>query len=79
MENENSKKEERTLKINKEKLILAQAKKMKLHITLRDSSWRNGFVIDLNSDFFMFDDTHNGKEPIFYIEVSKVDPYVNLQ
>ena len=61
---------------NEEKILLSFQKKIKIHLTLRDGSFRNGFVKELKSDFFMFDDTINGIEPIFFLELKNVEPYM---
>ena len=54
---------------NNELLLLAHKKQIKIHLILKDTSWRNGFVKELSGDFFMFEDPVNGLEPIFYLQV----------
>ena len=68
MTNENTK--------NEELILLAYDKKIKLHIVLASGDWRNGFVKEIKADFFLFDDVVNGTEPIFYLQLKKVEPYV---
>jgi len=63
-------------KINKEKILTAFSGKIKLHISLKDGSWRNGFVFETSADFFIFEDNVNGKESIFFLELKEVHPYL---
>ena len=63
-------------KLNEEKIYEAFSKGIKLHLILRDNSWRNGFVREISADFFIFDDRENGKEPIFFLELVKAEPYM---
>jgi len=68
MVNENEEKNER-------KIFLAWKNNIKLHITLSDNSWRNGYVFDMSADFFFFEDKVNGREPIFFLDLKRVEPY----
>jgi len=61
---------------NEEKILLSFQNKIKVHLTLRDNSFRNGFVKELKAGFFMFEDRENGVEPIFYLELKNVKPYM---
>jgi hypothetical protein len=61
---------------NEELIFLAFDKKIKLHIVLESGDWRNGFVKEIKADFFLFDDTINGVEPIFYLQLKKVEPFM---
>jgi len=80
MKEELKKKEELNdfININKEKVIKAFESNLKLHIKLKNSSWRNGFVKSIEADFFIFEDNMNGEEPFFWIELLKVDPCLEL-
>lgn len=62
--------------INNEQLVrLAFSKQIKVHLTLKDGSWRNGFVTQTSADFFHFKDTKNDEEPFFYIQLVDVQPF----
>jgi hypothetical protein len=63
--------------IEKEKILLAYNSKLRLHIKKKNKDWRNGYVREIQADFFLFEDDQNGIEPIFWIELLKVDPYIN--
>ena len=63
-------------KTNEEKILLSFQKAIKLHLLLKNGDWRNGYVKELSSDFFVFTDDVNGSEPIFFMELKKVEPYL---
>lgn len=63
------------MKLNEEKISEAFNKNIKLHIVLRNNSWRNGFVKEITPSYFIFNDFENGPEPIFFLEVYKVEPF----
>lgn len=63
--------------INNEQLVrLVFSKQIKIHLILKDGTWRNGFVTETFVDFFHFKDTKNDEEPFFYIQVSDVQPFI---
>jgi len=64
-------------KMNEEKIRKAFSEKIKLHISLKDGSWRNGSVLEISSEFFIFNDDVNGKEPIFFLEIKDASPYMD--
>ena len=57
------------------RIYLAFSKKIKIHIKLKDESWRNGYVKNISPDFFIFDDRVHGIEGIFYLELKRVKPF----
>ena len=66
--------------ISNEQLIrLAFSKGIKIHITLKDGTWRNGFVRDVQGDVFDLEDKENGVEAFFYIQLDKVEPYLEVE
>ena len=65
------------MKLNEEKIREAYKNSTKIHITLKDKTWRNGYVKEIRPDFFIFSDDVNGNEPIFFLELKKVEPYVD--
>lgn len=63
--------------ISNEQLVrLACSKQIKVHLILKDKTWRNGFVKEVLGDVFMFEDIENGIEPFFYIQVGDVQPFM---
>ena len=62
--------------INKKLIQTAYSKNIKVHIKLTDESWRNGFVLNITPDFFIFQDPVNGDESIFFLVLDKVEPYL---
>ena len=61
---------------HEEKLLLSLKNKLKVHIVLTDGSWRNGFVRDISADFFMFEDAVNGLEPLFFLDLKAIEPFM---
>jgi hypothetical protein len=61
--------------VKEEKIQTAYDKKLKLHIVLKSQFWRNGYVKELGAGFFIFTDVKIGDEPIFYVELAKVEIY----
>ena len=64
------------LGINEEKINEAYSNHIKIHIVLRDGSWRNGYIKELGGGFFIITDSVNGDEPIFLIELKDVEPFM---
>jgi len=64
-------------KLNEEKIKEAFKNSTKIHITLKNETWRNGYVKDIKTDFFIFEDIVNGIEPIFFLDLEKVEPYID--
>ena len=62
------------MKINEEKIYSAYKSKIKLHLTLRDKTFRNGFVEEIKADYFLFKDDINGSEAIFFLELWNIEP-----
>jgi len=69
--------EQTNMVINQELIKESYSKKIKLHITLNNNTWRNGYVKSVYADFFEFKDTENPLEAFFFIELKKVEPYIN--
>jgi hypothetical protein len=62
--------------INNEQLIrLAHSKKIKIHLSLKDRTWRNGYVVNVYPDFFEFQDVINSEETFFYLQLLNVEPF----
>jgi len=68
--------EETKQRLNEEKILSALKNSIKLHLTLKDKTFRNGYVKEIGADFFIFSDEINGDEPIFFLELHKVEPYI---
>ena len=61
--------------INEQLIRLAFSKGIKIHISLKDGTWRNGFVKEVLGDVFELEDKENGVEPFFYIQLVSVEPF----
>lgn len=59
---------------NREKIYKAFSNKLKVHLSLKNKTWRNGIVKETNPDFFIFIDEENGEEAFFFLEVFNVEP-----
>lgn len=62
--------------ITREKILQSYNSNLKLHIKLKNGFWRNGYVTEIQPDFFIFRDDINADEPIFFLELIKVEPYM---
>ena len=62
--------------INEEKIREANSKSIKIHLVKTNGEWRNGFVVETSAEFFIFEDVINGKDPIFFSELKRVEPYI---
>lgn len=58
------------------KLKTALDSNIKVHISLVDNTWRNGYVVELFQDFMIFQDEVNTEESIFLLEIIKISPYI---
>ena len=65
--------------INEAIIKTSQKNSTKIHLVLKDGSWRNGIVISANDSFFTFSDKINGNEDLFYIQVKSVSPYREVE
>lgn len=65
--------------LNLEKISEAHKSSIKVHIKKRNGEWRNGFVKELGSSFFLFKDEVKGDELIFYLELQRVEPFMELK
>lgn len=48
---------------------------MGVHIKYKRDLFKNGFIHELSSDFFILDDFKEGKFPIFFLELRDITPY----
>jgi len=79
MTNEIIEPDEERFELNKEKIYNSYQSQLKIHLALKNKTWRNGFVKEIRAEFFMFEDRENGVEPIFFMEVRDVKPYVTRE
>jgi len=68
--------ERMNLTINKQLILTAFNSQLKIHIVLKDKTWRNGFVKEIQEDFFLFKDKENPVEPFFFMELEDVKPFM---
>ena len=66
-------------KINEQLIRLAFSKNIRIHISLKDGTWRNGFVKEILGDTFELEDRENGIEPFFYIQLMNVEPFTEVR
>lgn len=62
--------------INEQKIRESFNSNLKLHLLKLNGEWRNGYVKEVASNFFIFEDAVNGKEALFFFELKKVEPYM---
>ena len=62
----------------KEELQESFKLKQKIHLKLKDGSWRNGKVIRIENNYFVFKDFKNKEEGFFFLEIIKISPYIQL-
>lgn len=65
-----------TLTINKQLILTAFKSQLMVHIVLQDGIWRNGYVKEVQADYFLFKDRERPIEPYFYIELKDVKPFM---
>lgn len=46
-----------------------------IHCAYNSGAWKNGTIIEVSADFFILDELFEGKMPIFYQELRKVETY----
>ena len=50
-------------------------KKIPVHIKFKAGYFRNGIILELNSDFLIFDEFREGRMIIFFIEIDRLEEY----
>lgn len=64
---------------NEQKILIAFKERLKLHLLLKDKSWRNGYVIESpHKDFFTFQDAILGLEHIFFLDLAKIEIFTEV-
>lgn len=46
-----------------------------VHIGFKKGYWKRGFIKEVGADFFLLQEFIEGKMPVFYIEVEKIEEY----
>ena len=46
-------------------------KKIKVHISLKNGTFYNGLIVEVNSNFFFLNDQKEGRQLIFFEELAK--------
>lgn len=49
--------------------------KIKVHINFKTGYWKRGIILEVSSDFFTLDETLEGKQPIFFSQISSIEKY----
>lgn len=47
-----------------------------IHLKLKDNSWRNGKIVRIENNYFVFKDFKNKEEGFFFHEVVRISPYI---
>lgn len=50
--------------------------KEKVHITYNTGHWARGIILEVGSEFFILDETLEGRIPIFFQEIKNIVKYV---
>lgn len=51
-----------------------------IHITLIDGTWRNGVIISISKNYFVFQDRENKFEEAFFLhELKNIEPYITKE
>lgn len=53
--------------------------KEKVHVTLKTGHWLNGLIIEISADFFIVDETLQGKTPVFFQEIKSIEKYTRKE
>lgn len=65
------------IEINKKKAQYFFVNNIPIHISLKEDKWLNGYIKEVNSDYFIIEEFEEGKIPVFYIEIlpNGIAPY----
>ncbi|MEM4270659.1 MAG: hypothetical protein QXO70_01030 [Candidatus Pacearchaeota archaeon] len=70
------KKDEERIDILRKKAEYFHSKNISVHVTLKDSNFLNGDIIESSSpDFFLLEEFKEGELPVFYIEIFDIKKY----
>lgn len=47
-----------------------------IHCQTKGGRWYNGYILEVNADFFILNEFKVGELPVFFIEVEEVTQYV---
>lgn len=61
--------------LNEELIKESQINSRKLHLVLKDRTYRNGYVKSFSESIFIFIDDRNGSEEISFLDLYKVKYY----
>lgn len=51
----------------------------KVHVPFKSGHWKRGFITDVKTDFFIINETLEGKVPVFYEEIKDIRPFVEKE
>ena len=46
-----------------------------VHVSIKSGKFYNGFITEINADFFIVSEFKFGEQPVFYVEVLTVEEY----
>ena len=66
-----------------EKMIYDKAnvyckKQIAVHITKKNNEWLNGFIIEIDSLFFILNEFKKGKVPVFFSEILNIETFTKV-
>jgi hypothetical protein len=50
-----------------------------VHIKFKKDYWKNGYVKEVGSDFFMLKEFLDGELPVFYLEIEHIEKYTKKE
>ena len=50
-----------------------------VHVVLKSGEWLNGKIEELNGDLFTIIEFKKGEMPVFFIEIQKIEPYIDIK
>lgn len=49
--------------------------KEKVHITFNNGHWARGLILEVGSEFFILDETLEGRQPVFFSDIKSIVKY----
>jgi len=53
--------------------------KQAIHVKFKRGHFKNGYIKEIRSDFFIVDDFQDGEEFVFFLEIENVDTYKTIE
>ena len=49
--------------------------KTKVHISLRNGNWKRGIIEEVRAEFFILNESLEGRMPVFFTEIQTIEAY----